>query len=76
MSGLKELSVISKCLERIDSKYRLIIVAAKRTRQLIAKKKETVKDFNELSLVETSFKKPTTIALEEFAKGAIDYEIM
>jgi len=72
---LKEVTLIAKCMDKIDSKYRLVAVAAKRARQLVSKKKETAQDFPKLALVKTQFKKPSTIALDEFAQGAISYEV-
>ena len=73
---LKEIEIVADCIEKIDSKYRLVNVTAKRARQLMLKKKETAQPFSSLALVETSFKKPTTIALDEFDKGAIGYEVI
>ncbi len=52
--------------ERIDSKYRLIIIAAKRSRQL----NQGVRP-----LVQSKTVKPTYVALDEIAAGKIAYEI-
>lgn len=48
---------------QVDSKYALVIVAAKRARQL--------KDPNVTPLVRGSTKNPLTIALEEIAAGKV-----
>ncbi len=52
-------------LDRVESKYALVIVAAKRARQL----KEGA-----LPLVDADSSNPVTIALEEIAAGKIRYE--
>jgi DNA-directed RNA polymerase subunit omega len=48
---------------QVDSKYALVIVAAKRARQL--------KDPNIAALVRGSTKNPLTVALEEIAAGKV-----
>lgn len=55
----------SELLKNGESKYTLVMVASKRARQII--------DGSE-PLVETSSKKPVTIALEELIGGKIEYE--
>lgn len=50
--------------EKVDSKYRLVIIAAKRSRQL---------NQGTIPLVQPKGYKPTYIALEEVAAGKIDY---
>lgn len=52
-------------LDRVESKYALVIVAAKRARQL----KEGA-----LPLVDVDSANPVTVALEEIAAGKIRYE--
>ena len=57
--SLKELSKIG------DSRYTLVIVTAKRSRELID---------NSKPIIETSSTKPVTIALEEVVEGKIKYK--
>ncbi len=52
-------------LDRVDNKYALVIVAAKRARQL----KEGA-----LPMVDVETGNPVTIALEEISAGKIRYE--
>jgi len=52
--------------EKVDSKFRLVIIAAKRTRQL----NQGVRP-----LVHTKAVKPTYIALDEMAAGRLEYEV-
>jgi DNA-directed RNA polymerase subunit omega len=52
-------------LDRVENKYALVIVAAKRARQL----KEGA-----LPLVDVDSSNPVTVALEEIAAGKIRYE--
>lgn len=52
-------------LDRVDNKYALVIVAAKRARQL----KEGA-----LPMVDVETSNPVTIALEEISAGKIRYE--
>jgi len=51
---------------RIDSKYRKILIAAKRSKQLQRGAKPRVNMPNA---------KPTRVALEEFEQGLIDFEV-
>ena len=53
---------IEDCLENIDNRYDLVILAAKRARQLT---------FGADPLIEESKDKPTVIALREIAAGLI-----
>ena len=53
-------------MEHIDSKYRLVIVAAKRAKQL---------NRGAASLIQPRSQKPTYQALEEVAAGKLGYEI-
>lgn len=52
-------------LKRVDNRYYLIVMTAKRARQLIEGDKP---------LVETDSTKPVTIAVNEINAGAITYE--
>ena len=51
---------------KIDSKYRFVIVAAKRTRQLQA---------GSPALIELPGRKMTQVAQEEVSRGLVEYEI-
>jgi DNA-directed RNA polymerase subunit omega len=51
--------------EKVDSKYSLVIVAARRGREIQAGKPK---------LVDSRSNKPVTIALEELALGKITYD--
>ncbi len=53
-------------LEHVDSKYRLVIVASKRAKQL---------NRGAASLIQPKSHKPTYQALEEIASGKLGYEI-
>ena len=53
-------------LEHVDSKYRLVIVAAKRAKQL---------NRGAATLIQPRSMKPTYQALEEIASGKLGYEI-
>lgn len=54
---------INKLLEKIDSKYTLVVAVAKRARQLVD---------GSPSLVETNSIKPVTIAMYEIAEGKLE----
>jgi len=56
---------IDELLEMVDSKYTLVISAAKRSRQLRSGGKKTIKK---------DFRKDVTTALHEIAAGNIEYE--
>ena len=56
---------IDKLMEKMDSKYTLVIAAAKRARML---------NENAPKLVEKSSKKDVSIALEEIAAGKLGFE--
>lgn len=53
-------------VDKIDSKYRLVIIAAKRSRQL---------NQGTAPLVQPKGHKPTYIALEEIAAAKVDYTV-
>lgn len=50
---------------RVDSRYTMVVIAAKRARQLLD---------GAPPLVETESTKPVSIALEELAQGKLRYE--
>lgn len=50
--------------DTIDNRYRLVIIASQRTKQLMQGAKP---------LMETKAKKPTTIALEEVLEGKLEF---
>lgn len=52
-------------MDKVDSKYTLVIVAAKRARELMN---------GDAPLVESKSNKPVTIALKEIAQGRLKYE--
>lgn len=57
-----DLELINEVLEKMPNKYEAVIVAAKRAREL---------NTGARPLIKTDAAKPTTIALEEIAEGAI-----
>ena len=68
---------IDDLLAAVDSKYSLVIVAAKRAREINSYYNQLGEGRGEFvpPLVETGFSnKPLSIALEEIAEGKIDYE--
>lgn len=52
-------------VDKVDSKYTLVVLAAKRAREIMN---------GEESLVDSRSNKPVTVALEEVAQGRIVYE--
>ncbi len=50
---------------KVDSKYTLVTLAAKRAREIMS---------GEISLVESKSNKPVTIALEEITQNKITYQ--
>jgi DNA-directed RNA polymerase subunit omega len=58
---------IEDILDKADSKYRLVIIAAKRSKQLAR---------GAPPLIQTRSVKPTYIALEELASGVVDYSVV
>lgn len=56
---------LDQLMEKVDSKYTLVIVGARRGRDLQAGKAK---------MVDSRSNKPVTIALEELAAGKIQYE--
>ena len=68
---------IDKLLERIDSKYALVIVAAKRARQINNYHHQLGEGtFDEFAppLIESRSKNYLTMSLEEIAEGKIVYD--
>lgn len=56
---------LDKLVDKVDSKYTLVVAAAKRARLLMS---------GEAPLVESKSNKPVTVALEEIAASKIQYE--
>ena len=68
---------IDKLLEHVDSRYSLVIVSAKRARQINNYHHQLGEGtFDEFAppLVESRSKNYLTMALEEVSEGKIDYE--
>jgi DNA-directed RNA polymerase subunit omega len=68
---------IEELLGRVDSKFTLVTLAARRARQVNSYYNQLGEGRGEFvpHLVETGFSnKPLSIALEEIAEGKIDYE--
>ena len=59
---------VEDCLEKVDSRFRLVIIAAKRARQLALYGSHTELDWEN--------DKPTVLALREIAAGLIDESIL
>ena len=55
---------VEDCLENVDNRFELIMVSAKRARQIATGGKEP--------MVEQENDKPTVVALREIAEGHID----
>jgi len=70
--SMKELSV-DKLLERIDSKYKIAYIAAKRARQIANNKTSQMDYVTELPKAISN--KSVGLALEEILHGVIDYEL-
>jgi DNA-directed RNA polymerase subunit omega len=64
----KDLEENQEELLELDSKYRLILIAAERSKQLQSGAKPRV-------TVDTNKRKPTRIALEEIKIGKVKFEI-
>lgn len=58
---------IEEFMNRADSKFRLVIIAAKRSKQV---------NRGAPPLIQTRSVKPTYIALEELAAGCVDYSVV
>jgi DNA-directed RNA polymerase subunit omega len=62
-------AVVQNKLTDVDSKYRLIIVAAKRSKQIQRGARPRID-------IDPQKHKPTRIALEEVLRGKVDYSIV
>lgn len=60
---------IDKLLKRTDSKYALVVVAAKRARMLTEGDSPLIEKANSAGI-----SKPVSVALEEIADGKLSYE--
>ena len=60
---------IDKLLQRTDSKYALVVVAAKRARMLTEGASPLIEKVNPAEI-----SKPVSVALEEIAAGKLTYE--
>jgi DNA-directed RNA polymerase subunit omega len=58
---------VEDCLEHVENRFQLVLVATKRARQLMLGSKALVEDDND---------KPTVIALREIAEGLITASIL
>ncbi|HEC19357.1 MAG TPA: DNA-directed RNA polymerase subunit omega [Gammaproteobacteria bacterium] len=58
---------VEDCLENVNSRFELVLLASKRARQLVAGKEPMVPWEND---------KPTVVALREIAEGKISNEIL
>jgi len=58
---------VEDCLDNVDNRFELVLVASKRARQLVAGKEPTVAWEND---------KPTVVALREISEGKITKEIL
>jgi len=58
---------VNDCLEKVDNRFQLVMIAAKRTRELI---------LGAEPLVNPEDDKPTVIALREIAEGLVDASIL
>ena len=59
---------VEDCLERVDNRFQLVMIASKRSRQLQIEGKDP--------LVPVDNDKPTVIALREIADGLVDVSIL
>ncbi len=57
---------LGKSLDKVSNRYLLVVLSAKRARQL---------NRGALPQVETKHKKPTSIALEEIAQAKVGYRV-
>ena len=60
-------TTVEDCLENVDNRFQLVLIAAKRAREL---------SFGADALVPEDNDKPTVIALREIAAGLIDASIL
>lgn len=59
---------VEDCLDNVDNRFELVLVASKRARQLAIEGKEP--------MVEEESDKPTVIALREIAEGLVTRDIL
>ncbi|BBT14105.1 DNA-directed RNA polymerase subunit omega [Metapseudomonas otitidis] len=59
---------VEDCLENVDNRFELVMLATKRSRQLATGGKEPK--------VAWENDKPTVVALREIAAGLVDYEVI
>ncbi len=59
---------VEDCLDNVDNRFELVMVATKRARQLANKGKEP--------LVEWENDKPTVVALREIAEGLVNPDML
>jgi DNA-directed RNA polymerase subunit omega len=57
---------LEKSLEKVSNRYLLVVIAAKRARQL---------NRGAAAQLETKQKKPTSVALEEIAEAKVGYRV-
>ncbi len=58
---------VEDCLDHVDNRFELVLLASKRARQLVAGKESTLEWEND---------KPTVLALREISKGNITVKIL
>jgi DNA-directed RNA polymerase subunit omega len=58
--------VLSKSLDKVSNRYLLVVLAAKRARQI---------NRGAAPQVDSRHKKPTSVALEEIANGKVGYRV-
>lgn len=63
---------INELMEKVDSRYTLVILAAKRAREIADEQNDPDKEF--AKLVDCKSNKPVTIATHEIAKGMVSYD--
>lgn len=59
---------VEDCLENVDNRFELVMLATKRSRQLATGGKEPK--------VALENDKPTVVALREIAEGLVDYDVI
>ncbi|OUR64740.1 DNA-directed RNA polymerase subunit omega [Methylophaga sp. 42_25_T18] len=60
-------TTVEDCLENVDNRFQLVLVASKRAREL---------SFGAEAMVEIDNDKPTVLALREIAEGLVDASIL
>ncbi|QAX81402.1 DNA-directed RNA polymerase subunit omega [Candidatus Pseudomonas adelgestsugas] len=59
---------VEDCLKHVDNRFELVMLSAKRARQLATGNKEP--------MVQQENDKPTVLALREIARGLMNYELI